>query len=61
MNRTKISRAVRLALKAASGATLATFATTTVAQEQQPMDVVTVTGSRIPRPELDSASPVTVF
>jgi outer membrane receptor protein involved in Fe transport len=61
MNRTKISRAVRLALKAASGATLATFATTTVAQEQQPMDVVTVTGSRIPRPDLDSASPVTVL
>ncbi len=62
MNRTIITRAVRLALKAASGATLAAFATTTVAQEQQqPLDVVTVTGSRIPRPDLDSASPVTVL
>ena len=62
MNRssTTIGRAVRMALGAASG--LVAFAPNALAQEQQgPMDEVIVTGSRIPRPDLESASPVTVL
>lgn len=62
MNRSSItiSRAVRMALGAASG--LVAFAPNALAQEQQgPVDEVIVTGSRIPRPDLESASPVTVL
>ena len=62
MNRSSItiSRAVRMALGAASGVSLAAFAPNAVAQDPT-VDEVIVTGSRIPRPDLESASPVTVL
>jgi len=58
MNRV-LSRAVRLTLGAASGALLASYAPVVGAQDS--IGDVIVTGSRIPRPDLDSASPVTVL
>jgi len=56
----KLHRAVRLTLGVASGALLASYVPVGFAQDTA-MGEVVVTGSRIPRPDLDSASPVTIL
>lgn len=58
-----ISAAVRLALGAGAASLALGTATTVQAQESvaEPLEEITVTGSRIKRADLDSASPVTVL
>lgn len=55
----KLQRAIHLTLGVASGALLASYIP--VASAQDELGVVTVTGSRIARPDLESASPVSVI
>ena len=55
----KLHRAVRITLGVASGALLASTVPSAFAQELG--EEIVVTGSRIPRPDLDSASPVTII
>lgn len=59
----KLRRAVRLALGAGAGSLAAAYAPASLAQDQAPDDLeeITVTGSRIPRADLASASPVSVI
>ena len=54
-----IERAVRLALLAAGAASAVTFAPGSLAQDQE-IEQVIVTGSRIPQPNIEGTSPVTV-
>lgn len=54
-----IARAVRVALVTAAAVSAGLSGVTAAAQES--LDEIVVTGSRIARPELDSASPVTVI
>jgi len=55
-----IERAVRLALLAAGAASAVTFAPGSLAQDQE-IEQVIVTGSRIPQPNLEGTSPVTMI
>ncbi len=55
-----IERAVRLALLAAGAASAVTFAPGSLAQDQE-IEQVIVTGSRIPQPNIEGASPVTMI
>jgi iron complex outermembrane receptor protein len=55
----RVQRAVHIALGVASGALLASNVPTAFAQDT--ISEVVVTGSRISRPDLDSASPVTII
>jgi len=55
----KIERAVRVALIAASAGAVA-YAPTTFAQEEE-LEQVVVTGSRIPQPNIEGTSPVSVI
>jgi outer membrane cobalamin receptor len=60
----KLRAAVRLALCVGSGALAFGSAPTALAQDSaadEPIEEITVTGSRIKRADLDSASPVTVL
>ena len=54
-----IERAVRVALIAASAGAIA-YVPTATAQEQE-LEQVVVTGSRIPQPNIEGTSPVTVI
>lgn len=60
MNMT-LRRAIRCTLSAASGALLVSQSPVVFAQDTANISEVVVTGSRIPRPDLESASPVTVL
>ncbi|MEK7415969.1 MAG: TonB-dependent receptor plug domain-containing protein, partial [Planctomycetota bacterium] len=55
----KLERAIRVTLGVASSALLASTAPSAFAQVS--IGEVIVTGSRIPRPDLDSASPVSII
>jgi outer membrane cobalamin receptor len=55
----KIKRAVRVALIAASAGSAALYGAASVAQEAE-LEQVIVTGSRIPQPNLEGTSPVSV-
>lgn len=55
----KLQRAIHLTLGVASGAMIASYVPLASAQEE--LGAVTVTGSRIARPDLESASPVSVI
>ena len=61
--RTRIGAAVRLALGAGTGSLALVTAVPALAQESTaaPLEEITVTGSRIKRADLDTASPVTVL
>ena len=61
--RTRIGAAVRLALGAGTGSLALVAAASVLAQESTavPLEEITVTGSRIKRADLDTASPVTVL
>jgi len=54
-----IERAVRLALLAAGAASAAVYAPGSLAQDQE-VEQIIVTGSRIPQPNIEGTSPVTV-
>ena len=56
-----LRRAVRIALGVASGAILSTSYVPVAAAQDTAVEEVVVTGSRIPRPDLESASPITVI
>lgn len=60
---TRLRRAVRLALSASAGSLAALNAPVSLAQDEAPneLEEITVTGSRIPRADLASASPVSVL
>lgn len=55
-----IERAVRVALFAAGAASVGAYAPGTLAQEQE-IEQIVVTGSRIPQPNLEGTSPVSVI
>ncbi|HEX5648431.1 MAG TPA: hypothetical protein VFX69_02145, partial [Steroidobacteraceae bacterium] len=55
-----IKRAVRVALVAASAGSAAMYGAATVAQEAE-LEQVIVTGSRIPQPNLEGTSPVSLI
>lgn len=62
----KLQRAVHIALSVASGALVTSYAPSAIAQAQEDasadrVEGVTVTGSRIKRPNIESASPITVI
>ncbi|MGH8194418.1 MAG: TonB-dependent receptor plug domain-containing protein, partial [Woeseiaceae bacterium] len=60
---TRLRRAVRLALSASAGSLAAFYAPVSLAQDEAPdeLEEITVTGSRIPRADLSSSSPVSVI
>ncbi len=55
-----IERAVRVALLAAGAASVGVYAPTAAAQDQE-IEQIVVTGSRIPQPNLEGTSPVSVI
>jgi len=55
-----IERAVRVALFAAAAASMGAYSTGALAQEQE-IEQIIVTGSRIPQPNLEGTSPVSVI
>lgn len=61
MANANVARAVRVALVTAATMSAGLYGATSVAQEVKALEEVVVTGSRIARPDLESASPVTVI
>jgi outer membrane receptor protein involved in Fe transport len=59
MNNRNVARAVRITLIAAGAVGAGLYGTASIAQEQ--LQEVIVTGSRIARPDLEAASPITVI
>ncbi|MEP0200980.1 MAG: TonB-dependent receptor [Halioglobus sp.] len=60
MKTNKLSTAVRLALGVGAVSATVPFAGTAIAQDEQMIEEVVITGSRIKRPDLEAVSPYTV-
>jgi len=61
MDNRNLRRAIHLTLGIASGAMLGSMAPSALAQDQESIGEIVVTGSRIARPDLETASPVSVI
>jgi hypothetical protein len=61
MKTNKLSTAVRLALGVGAVSATVPFAGTAIAQDEQMIEEVVITGSRIKRPDLEAVSPYTVL
>ncbi|MEP4486351.1 MAG: TonB-dependent receptor [Halioglobus sp.] len=61
MKTNKLSTAVRLALGVGAVSATVPFAGTAIAQDEQMIEEVVITGSRIKRPDLEAVSPYTVI